>query len=251
MSLKSALVLGAILGTALVADAAQQQNAYLYVYWKTSNAGPYKKFEQRLQVAQKSPASFWATLWNWSGGSTSGGYIGLQTDGSRVDGTTGDTAIFSIWDATAATGSCQAFGGEGVGYSCRLAYPINSARKYRLRLQIGTADSSGQWWNAYIRDETSFTETKIGSLRTAGMYKSFSLPSNFSEYFGAAVPTCANVPISIANWWSASLTPVSGYLAIKPTYSAPPQRGSCTGGSATTVTISYETVVKATLGGPL
>ena len=99
--------------------------------------------DQQMMVEQQAPATYWAMLWNWQGASY-GRYLGLQTNGNRLDGTTGDTALFSLWDANAASGpNCGNFGGEGSGYSCRLAYPIATNRYYRYRIWRGSADAGG------------------------------------------------------------------------------------------------------------
>ncbi|MGA9522581.1 MAG: hypothetical protein WBV82_14030 [Myxococcaceae bacterium] len=251
MKLSRVLTSLAVLLVASAAHAAQHQNAFLYVDWQTTyTTQTYTRFEQRLQVTQKAPASFWATMWTWKNSST-GGYIGLQTDGNRVDGSVGDTVIFSIWNATAAKGDCQPFAGEGVGYSCRLAWTINPAHKYRLRIQpaVNAADPAGQWWDAYIRNESTFVETRIGSLRAGPSDTSFLMPSNFSEYFGSQMPTCDGVPVSIAQWSKPTLKPLTGYLNVTPTYKSS-FRGDCTGGSAISTSVSFQPIVKVTLGGP-
>lgn len=85
--------LSAILVMAPPASAATHQNANIYAYWKFNGAG-FWNVDQYVVVRTKAIASYWALHWTWSG-SSSGGYMGLQTNGSRFDGTTGDTAIFS------------------------------------------------------------------------------------------------------------------------------------------------------------
>src|SRR5215469_3208994 len=122
----------------------QQQNANLYSFWdfQGSSVG-YWNVDQQMKVLQRARSTYWAMLWNWTGASI-GGYVGLQTNGQRFGGSTGDTAIFSLWDATAASGPhCGVFGGEGNGYSCRLAYPISKNTYYRYRLWRLNADSGG------------------------------------------------------------------------------------------------------------
>lgn len=244
------LCLGLML--ALAVSAAQHEYAYLYVNWKTSTTTTYNRLEQRLQVSQKAPASFWASSWTWAN-SSYGGYVGLQTDGSRADGSVGDTVIFSIWNATAANGNCLPFGGEGVGYSCRLPYSINTAHKYKFRVQKSTAvadPTGGQWWDAYIRNESTGTESKIGSLQAGSADTSFNLPQNFSEYFGPAMPSCGEVPVSVALWSKPTLKPVTGYFSVTPSLKSS-ERGHCTGGSAVATLVNFQSVVKVTLGGPL
>lgn len=247
--LTKGMVILATVFSASAAFSAQQQNANLYVNWNTPTVANYTSLDQQLQITQIPAATFWATVWNWSG-SSSGGYIGLQTDGTRADGTVGDTVIFSIWNATAAIGSCQPFAGEGSGYSCRLAYPFTTTKKYRLKLTKGSNTSNGQWWKASVVDTSTFKESVIGSLLAPINNTDFQLPRNFSEYFGAAVPSCADVPVSIANWSPARILPTGAYFTVTPRYQSF-TRGSCTGGSATPMTISYQPVAQVKLGGPL
>ena len=139
-----------------------------------------------MRVEQKAAATYWAQMWNWVG-SSDGGYLGLQTSGSRFNGTSGDTAIFSLWNANAARGpSCGQFGGEGNGYSCRLAYSISTSPFYRYRVWRQNADAGGQWWGAWIQNLSTGTDTYIGSIRVAAGRSAMTNVQNFVEYFGTA-----------------------------------------------------------------
>ncbi|MCA9580288.1 MAG: DUF3472 domain-containing protein, partial [Myxococcales bacterium] len=175
----------------------QHTEANIYAHWNFGGGDGFWNVDQLVRVDQKAKETFFSQLWNWRGASY-GGYVGLQTDGIRFNGTRGDTAIFSLWNANAAAGpSCGEFGGEGTGYSCRLAYPFVQGRFYRLRTWRGSKDGGGQWWMAYIRDESTGTETHIGSIRVAGSHRDMNPPSNFVEYFGTKV-ACGSVPTSVA-----------------------------------------------------
>ena len=77
----------------------QAQNAYQYVGWEFTGTG-FSSIDQDIRVTRKANATTWAQTWSWTDSDT-GGYIGLQTAGERFDGTKGDTAIFSLWDALA------------------------------------------------------------------------------------------------------------------------------------------------------
>jgi hypothetical protein len=108
------------------AHAAQHQNANIYAFWNFGSATGFWNIDQRVQITKKAPSSYWAMLWGFTATPNEGGYMGLQTDGTRFNGSRGDTAIFSLWNANAASGSnCGTFSGEGSGYSCRLAYRID------------------------------------------------------------------------------------------------------------------------------
>jgi hypothetical protein len=239
------IILSSVLfATSGLSGAAQQQNANLYVNWKVTQTQSYASLSQELQVTQKAPGTFWANSWFFSG-QNYGGYVGLQTS---YDGTGSEKAIFSIWNATSTHPNCKPFAGEGTGASCIISYTINPARRYRLLVSKGTATASAQTWNAYVVDVSTSAQTLIGTIQTAANATAMDLPRNFTEYYGEAVPTCNNVPVSTVNWYQASLKPVSGFLAVRPTYSSY-SRASCTGGIATSTTVLYTPVVKVVMGG--
>src|SRR5688572_19265740 len=94
------------------ASAAQHQNANVYANWNFSGATGFWNTDQRVQVVRKAHHSYWAMVWDFTATPGDGGYMGLQTNARRPDGSTGDLAIFSLWNANAATGpSCGQFGG--------------------------------------------------------------------------------------------------------------------------------------------
>jgi hypothetical protein len=227
----------------------QQQNANLYSSWAFQGSGAgYWDVDQQMKVEQRAPATYWAMLWNWTGASY-GGYLGLQTNGSRPDGSTGDTAIFSLWNANAVSGgNCGAFGGEGSGYSCRLAYPIAVNTYYRYRIWRGSADSSGQWWGAWIENMSTGIDTYLGSIRVGSGNTLASGVANFVEYFGTAV-TCSTVPRSQAVWTQpAANSNGNGSYQYGASY-AGMTKGACTGGSATPVSLGWTNGVRVVLGG--
>jgi hypothetical protein len=225
--------------------AAQQQNANLYVNWKVTSSQNYTALSQELQITQKAPGTFWASSWYFTGVNY-GGYMGLQTS---YDGTGNEIAIFSVWNATTGSSSCKPFGGEGVGMSCTINYPINTTHQYKLLLSKGTNNSSGQTWNAYVLDVNTSTQTLIGSVQAPSSVTTFTLPANFTEYFGNAVSTCNDVPVSMINWYQPALTAVNSYYPTNATYSNY-TRGSCTGGSASSALLNYYIpIVKVTMGG--
>lgn len=182
----------------------QQQNANAYVYWdfgqKTDDIW---NIDQEIWIAQTAPSSYWALVWNWAANPTVGGYLGLQIDD---DGTS--RAIFSLWNATAATGgTCTPFGGEGIGYSCRLPFVIQSDRFYRLRVWRTNADNNGQWWGAWVIEEDKSSGTLkehfLGEIQVNSTYnfiKGGNTITNFSEYYGSSVAHCSEVPMSVCGF---------------------------------------------------
>lgn len=244
------LVWALLVTTAGPAQAATHQNGYWYSHWKTSSSTPLWNLDQQVVVEKKGRSTYWALNWWWSGAGQ-GGYTGLQTDGYRFDGTTGETAIFSLWNANAATGpKCGTFGGEGVGYSCRLPYSITEGRAYRLRVWKLDADAKGQWWGAWVQDTTTGKDTYIGKIRVAGVPTTIGTFINFVEYFGPAV-ACTAVPTSRVVWTQPAGNSLGGgrYEVGSSYYAASDDRGACTRGKSEAVTLSSTKGVRVSFGG--
>ncbi|HEX2549460.1 MAG TPA: DUF3472 domain-containing protein [Gammaproteobacteria bacterium] len=127
-----------------------------------------------------SSAYYWSHFFVFSNSSgfSRTGYAGLQTTGR------GKQAIFSIWNALAANGAnCATFGGEGVGYNCKLPYNFEQGRTYRVRVARLAGDSTGDWWGAWVSDVQTKVETTIGFIKSpanSGLIKTSYL---FDEYF--------------------------------------------------------------------
>lgn len=238
-------------GAAEPAMAAQHQNAYYYSHWSFTGASAgYWNVDQDVSIAAKAQATYWAQLWSWNN-SSEGGYLGLQTNGSRFNGTTGDTAIFSLWNATGSRGgNCGTFAGEGTGKSCRLAYPFKTGRLYRLRMWRLDADATGQWWGAWIRDSVTGVDTYLGALSVDRSRNLMTNVQNFVEYFGSQTP-CRAVPKSTATWTqpAANSRGNGTYQFGSRYYATSGDRGSCTGGSATPVNLGWTKGVRVVLGG--
>ncbi len=126
----------------------------------------------------------------------SGSYMGLQQEG---DGRR--QVRFSIWGATAFRESmvegaaCRRFGGEGVGMTCTIPYAWETGRWYRLRVWMLETDAEGQWWGAWVMDDTG-REQRVGDIRAPGPGL-ITATSSFNEYFGpAAGLSCGHPPPS-------------------------------------------------------
>jgi hypothetical protein len=241
----------ALVTTALPAHAAQQQNANVYVSWAMLPAPSVTwNMDQNIQVRQKASATFWASIWKWSNDSQHGGYFGLQTDGSRFDGTTGDTAIFSIWNANGSRGAtCGDFGHEGNGLSCRVPYTIRTDRMYRLRLWRQEYDGLGQWWGAWIKDQATGIETSIGGLRAPTGSTSMAGYQNFTEYFGPAVTLPTQVPRSICDFTQpAANSQGGGYYESIGNFAGYTQ-GTGTTATVQVVDLGWTRAARVTMGG--
>jgi hypothetical protein len=161
---------------------------------RTLQAG-YKSFEHTVTPEVDSgPESsyFWAHQFRLIGGE--GGYLGLQTNGHRVDGSVGRMAIFSIWEAEEAEGpGTTRFGGEGSGWSCRIPYLWQAGRTYGMRLST----PGGGWWAAAVRDEATGEVREIGAIRVPGHWRNLdSWSVMWTEYYGPALNSCSDLPLS-------------------------------------------------------
>jgi hypothetical protein len=238
------------------AEAAQHQNANIYVNWSfpTAGSGGFgQNVDQEVLVIRKAKSSYWAQLWKWTDDPAHGGYIGLQTNGNRSNGSTGDTADFSLWNSIAAVGpkskSC-ARNAEANGYNCAAAYTLKSNTWYRLRVWKGQRDPDGQWWQGWVKNMSTGTDTWIGSIKVAGAHQAITSVQNFSEYFGKQV-ACDKVPMSIVDFSqpAADLTGNGAYRY----YSryAYHTMGICTGGGVSVVSEFGTKAARTTLGGSI
>jgi hypothetical protein len=236
------------------ARAAQHQNANLYVDWAfptADNTGFAQNVDQEILVVRKAASSYWPMLWKWSDDPAHGGYIGLQANGNRSDGSTGDTVDFSLWDSKAAVGpkstSC-ASNGEASGYNCASAYTIKEDVWYRLRVWRGPLDPDGQWWTAYIENENTGIDTWVGSIKVAPTHQAITSVQNFSEYFGDQV-ACNQVPMSIVDFTQPAANLLgNGAYQYYSTYNGY-TIGNCTDGGVETVTENGTNAARVTLGG--
>ncbi len=139
------------------------------------------------------------------------GSMGLERDQRRrlhgaQQGQGSQNVRFSIWNATDASGQqCRTFGGEGIGYTCELPVEIDPDKFYRLRLWRTEAVADGQWWGAWVIEANAdgdLVEHHIGQIKAPVGAKTIDPQriSNFAEYFGPAVPACADVPLSIVGF---------------------------------------------------
>lgn len=128
-----------------------------------------------------------------------GAYGGLQTNGYSGGRLIGKMAIFSIWNATrsiaAPGGSTEAFGGEGVGQSVRIAYPWQTGISYKFKIYLDT-DGSSKLWGASVTNLSNGQTTLIGRIYAPpGNGLIYSL-GTFHERWGGPPASCETVPAS-------------------------------------------------------
>jgi hypothetical protein len=180
-------------------QAQQQQYANAYTFWDFGNdVNDIDNVEQKIWIAMPAPSTQWVMTWAWVADPAHGGYLGFNTN---KDGKA--QALFSLWNATQATGdSCLQFGGEGTGWSCRKLFDIRSDVFYLLRLVRTKTESDGVWWGAWIyEDPDSDTPNEIflGEIKVKSemnLIRGNSI-NNFSEYYGQTQERCSTVPLSI------------------------------------------------------
>ncbi|WP_305784648.1 DUF3472 domain-containing protein [Symbioplanes lichenis] len=241
---------GGLAGVASPAAAApQHQNANMYAFWNFRGASGFWNVDQQVRVSRKAHHTYWALNFDFAATPGEGGYTGLQTDGLRFDRSSGDTAIFSLWNANGIRGrGCGSFGGEGSGLSCRIAYPIRTDRFYRYRVWRLETDSRGQWWGAWVQDTRTGRDTLIGQIRVARSKRLTGVPMNFSEYWGPA-RSCDGVPVSTAYFTQPAANSRGGGRYEYGSTFARSTRSTCTGGSTSLVRVGTTRAAKVTMGG--
>lgn len=142
-------------------------------------------------------AWFWAQQFFFEG-TAQGGYIGVQSTGILGGQVVGKMMIGSIWDALEAipgpTGACEPFGGEGIGYSCRLAFEWRENVTYRMIVR----ETSDDWWAIAMHDPTTGEEILLGTIRVLPEWGRIRPPTaGFAEYY-ATVATCESMPHAVA-----------------------------------------------------
>ena len=183
--------------------AATPQGTYSSWKWLAAKgSGPTSGFtslEHSLtieSVAVNAPY-FWSHQFGFEGGD--GGYIGLQSNGRRVNGTIGKTAVFSIFSSgiaglPAASCSVEQAGFDGYnksGTSCRIPFEWSVGSTYNLKVALLAQDNSGSWWAGTINGQ------EIARIRVPRAWHGLR-PSSimWTEYFGPKPNTCKDIPYS-------------------------------------------------------
>lgn len=193
------MLLLALVGYASPALAQQQQYANAYAHWDFgADVNDIENVDQTIWIAKSAPASQWVMVWKWTADPSHGGYFGFNTDAAGQG-----QALFSLWNADAAAGaSCKEFGGEGVGWSCRMPFELRTDIPYRLRVSRTRVDAEGVWWGGWISEMTGAGASKafyLGEIRVKpemNLIRGNSI-ENFSEYYGGVVAQCSAVPVSL------------------------------------------------------
>lgn len=153
-------------------------------------------------VGQVDSSYFYAMQFHFFDGL--GAYIGIQI---RPGAEWGRLAIFSVWQATAATCAdvpgaiCQPFEGEGEGYQTLIPYNWIAGHTYRTRVRSVGTDESGDWWAGEIIDLNTQTTQLIGRIRVPLSYRRLTYYQiNWVEWFGPDPGNCDAIPQSIVQF---------------------------------------------------
>lgn len=171
-------------------------------------AGGYATLSADVRVTREPGAdgnTFWSTQFFYGDGT--GGYIGMQqNDGSRK------LVIFSIWNASgwpsAYNANCSNFGGEGVGVSCKMAYPWVQGKKYRFSLRKTASDAFSETWAGEVTDVAAGTTQTIGQIQQGVKSTGLTGLSQFVENFTQGAQqyaSCSQVPAAVAIFSEARL----------------------------------------------
>ncbi|HET9444013.1 MAG TPA: hypothetical protein VFO65_11860 [Acidimicrobiales bacterium] len=156
--------------------------------WPPAPRG-YRRFEWRLtpETDPTPDGYFWSHQFGIVGGQA--GYAGLQTLGSEP---TGKIAIFSVWQAEDAEGPEMAgpFGGEGTGFTARIAYRWQPGATYRLVV----ASPAPGTWEARVADEAAGEERLVGRIRVPAAWGGLRDASvMWTERYSGPLAGCADI----------------------------------------------------------
>lgn len=135
---------------------------------------------------------------NYTGTNFGGAYAGFQTNGYSGSSWIGKMALFSVWDVSSGVGEtggwATPFGGEGTGFSVRIAYNWQVGRTYRLKIYIDQDAATGdRLWAASLTDLTSSITTRIGRVYVPVARGKIYGPVTFHERYLGPVDACSSV----------------------------------------------------------
>lgn len=153
---------------------------------------------------------------DWNGELLSGGYVGLQT---QVTETGGKGILFSVFDDSAVpkrfetaggfptfdpslpnSGGCRAFGGEGTGIQCFMAYSWQAGRRYKLRVEATGTTA----YTASVIDASAVAPVEpvvLGTIYTLQQTYLGNYTVQWLEYYGGLPASCADYPYIKALWY--------------------------------------------------
>lgn len=153
------------------------------------------------EVDSSTDGYFFAHQFFFNGLENVGGYLGLQTAGGHTSPHVGTKiAVFSVWNATAGSGTeySAAFSGEGTGWSTRITYPWVINRPYLLRIWFTGSSTVSDQWTAYVVDTVTGVETVIGTIKSpTGAQLLSPVSINFQERYSGALSSSSVQPSAV------------------------------------------------------
>lgn len=215
MKFKAAILSIFLLASALISDPASGSATFAYASyfdWQGARLASDSNMSQTITPLEISPSTYWEEGWRWDNG-PDGGYGGIQNQGILANGKLSDLAIFSIWNAVQAipgdsNAGCVVFGGEGIGYSCRVPIDLVAGHSYKLTFGVDQ-DRGLDWWRATVEDLTVGNIQILGSIQAKQANLYATNWNNFIEYWGPDIP-CNSVGPATAKFSN----PISSNSAI-------------------------------------
>lgn len=147
-------------------------------------------------------AYYWAQqFWFYGGNGNEGGYFGIQSCGS-IHNSTQKIAIFSIWRSLRAEKSCvinssaEPFNHEGSGFSCKIPFPWEEGRKYKLTIR----KLSLACWEASITDLAAGAEYSIGNITIPEEWGNLKPDGHFFIEYFRPIDSCEDLPYAKATY---------------------------------------------------
>ena len=105
---------------------------------------------------------------------------------------------FQIWNITSGTpvsgGWGTGFGGEGVGYSVRIAYNWQVGHTYRMDVYLQSQSGGNNVWAGKVTDLSSGVTTAVGTLNAPGSFGLLDPATiTFHERFSGPTASCSDI----------------------------------------------------------
>ena len=200
-----------------------------YWYWPETTPGLTEMDTNITPMSDGSPDGyFFANQFYFAKASDSfTGYLGLDTEGQ---GSSGKTAVFTIWGSISSSGpghNISGSQGDKSYYSSQIKYNWSPNHTYDLKLELVDKSSSTNTWSATVTDLSTKVSSVIGSIKTPAWIGTLDTKSaTFHERY-STVASCDNIHQSAVEF--SNLTANNG--SINSTFHAtmPPSSSVCTG----------------------
>ena len=184
------------------AGGAPVERGVVEVSWSWPGTGTgYWNVDQALRLEQKGGSVRWANHWSWTDEpDLPGGWLGIETDIDRIDGSHGDTAVFLLSNASAAvpgTGAtCAAVGPESADQRCELPVELDAQTFYRLRIWVLAPDEVSRRWGGWFIEHETGEESQIAAIHVGLSHDGIRMPHDRIELLGEDAD-CSLAPMAV------------------------------------------------------